>query len=173
MKILFLDQSGKLGGAELCLLDIAKTYQNNCLVALLTDGEFTHILHQSNIPVKVITKQTIKTSKRSNLFQGIIGLTKIIPIITKIIPIARKYDLIYANTQKALVIGAITSFFTLRPLVYHLHDILSLTHFSKTNIKIAVILANRFASLVIANSQASKNAFFCRRRKPKSCQSSL
>ena len=160
MKILFLDQSGKLGGAELCLLDIAKTYQNNCLVALLTDGEFTHILHQSNIPVKVITKQTIKTSKRSNLFQGIIGLTKIIPIITKIIPIARKYDLIYANTQKALVIGAITSFFTLRPLVYHLHDILSLTHFSKTNIKIAVILANRFASLVIANSQASKNAFF-------------
>ena len=36
------------------------------------------------------------------------------------------YDLIYANTQKALVVGAISSAISRRPLVYHLHDILSL-----------------------------------------------
>jgi glycosyltransferase involved in cell wall biosynthesis len=46
-----------------------------------------------------------------------------------------------------------------RPLVYHLHDILSTEHFSPTNQKIAVTLANRFASVVIANSQASQSAF--------------
>jgi glycosyltransferase involved in cell wall biosynthesis len=44
-------------------------------------------------------------------------------------------------------------------LVYHLHDILSLDHFSRTNRRIAVTLANAQASLVIANSQASQTAF--------------
>ena len=39
------------------------------------------------------------------------------------------------------------------------NDILSPEHFSQTNRRIAVTLANRFASLVIANSQASKTAF--------------
>jgi glycosyltransferase involved in cell wall biosynthesis len=46
-----------------------------------------------------------------------------------------------------------------RPLVYHLHDILSLEHFSKNNLQVAVNLINRCAALVIANSQASKMAF--------------
>ena len=159
MKILFLDQSGKPGGAELCLLDIAKTYQNKCLVTLFTDGEFKQILQKSNKPVQILANQTIKIGKQSNLIQGITSLTQIIPLITKLVPIARKYDLIYANTQKALVVGAIVSLFNHIPLVYHLHDILSSTHFSQTNIRLAVTLANHFSSLVIANSQASKNAF--------------
>ena len=45
-----------------------------------------------------------------------------------------------------------------RPLVYHLHDIVSSEHFSAINRSIIVTLANR-AALVIANSQASRNAF--------------
>lgn len=40
-----------------------------------------------------------------------------------------------------------------------MHDILSTDHFSQTNLTIAVTLANRFASLVIANSKASQAAF--------------
>ena len=40
-----------------------------------------------------------------------------------------------------------------------MHDILSLDHFSQTNRRIAVTLANARASLVIANSKASQAAF--------------
>jgi len=40
VKILFLDQSGKPGGAELCLIDIAKPYRDRCLVGLFADGSF-------------------------------------------------------------------------------------------------------------------------------------
>ncbi|MEG3933503.1 MULTISPECIES: glycosyltransferase [unclassified Microcoleus] len=67
--------------------------------------------------------------------------------------------MIYANTQKALVVGALASFLSRRPLVYHLHDILSTGYFSPTNLKVAVTLANPFAPLVIANSKASQAAF--------------
>jgi glycosyltransferase involved in cell wall biosynthesis len=159
MKILFLDQSGKPGGAELCLLDIAKPYRDNCLVGLFADGSFRDLLEQQQIPVEVLTNEAIKVSKESGFAQGLSSLTQLIPLIHKVVKISRDYDLIYANTQKALIVGAIASFLTQRPLVYHLHDILSLEHFSKTNRRLAVTLANRFASLIIANSQATQTAF--------------
>ncbi|MDZ8241957.1 MAG: glycosyltransferase family 4 protein [Nostoc sp. ChiQUE01a] len=159
MKILFLDQSGKPGGAELCLIDIAKPYRNDALVGLFADGSFKELLQQNNIPVEVLRTEAIAVRKQSNLIQGLTSLEQLIPLIIKVVKKARKYDLIYANTQKALVVGAIASLFSRRPLVYHLHDILSPEHFSQINLHIAVNLANRFASLVIANSQASKTAF--------------
>ena len=159
MKVLFLDQSGKPGGAELCLVDIAKPYGENALVGLFADGDFRKLLEENQVPVEVLTTQAIKVGKQSGLLQALGSLGQIIPLINQVVQRARKYDLIYANTQKALVVGAIASFLARRPLVYHLHDILSLEHFSKTNLRVAVNLINRCAALVIANSQASKMAF--------------
>ncbi|AFZ26775.1 glycosyltransferase [Cylindrospermum stagnale PCC 7417] len=159
MKILFLDQSGKPGGAELCLIDIAKPYRDCALVGLFADGDFRKLLQQHDIPVKILATQVIQVRKQSSLLQALSSLGQLTPLINRVVQISRKYDLIYANTQKALVVGAIASFFARLPLVYHLHDILSQEHFSKTNLRVAVTLANRFAALVIANSQASKKAF--------------
>ena len=165
MKILFLDQSGKPGGAELCLIDIAKPYKNNCLVGLFADGSFKDLLEKNHIPVEVLANKAIQVKKESSLTQGLASITQLAPLITKVIKIARNYDLIYANTQKALVVGAIASFFSRRPLVFHLHDILSPEHFSQTNRRISVTLANR-ATKVIVNSQASKKAFIEEGGKP-------
>ena len=159
MKILFLDQSGKPGGAELCLIDIAKPYRDSCLVGLFVDGDFRQLLEQQQIPVEVLATVAIKVRKESSLIQSLSSVTSLLPLIGKVVQKARQYDLIYANTQKALVVGALASFLSRRPLVYHLHDILSTDHFSPTNLKVAVTLANRFASLVIANSKASQDAF--------------
>lgn len=159
MKILFLDQSGKPGGAELCLIDIAKPYRQDCLVGLFADGSFKTLLEENQIPVKILNRKEIEVRKESSLLQGLSSLGQILPLILTVAKVAREYDLIYANTQKALAIGALASFFSNRSLVYHLHDILSPEHFSQTNRQIAIALANKFASLVIANSQASKDAF--------------
>ena len=159
MKILFLDQSGKPGGAELCLMDIAKSYGQGALVGLFADGDFRKLLQQHHVPVQVLATQLIPVRKHSNFLTALASLGQIAPLLTKVVILAQEYDIIYANTQKALVIGALASFLTHRPLVYHLHDILSLEHFSRTNLAIAVTLANRFASLIIANSQASQTAF--------------
>ena len=159
MKILFLDQSGKPGGAELCLIDIAKPYRDSCLVGLFADGSFRNLLEQQHIPVQVLATEPIQVRKESSFAQGLGSVSSLMPLIARVVRKAREYDLIYANTQKALVVGAIASFLSRRPLVYHLHDILSLDHFSRTNLSIAVTLANAQASLVIANSKASKTAF--------------
>ncbi len=159
MKILFLDQSGNPGGAELCLLDIAKSYRDRALVGLFVDGPFKQLLEQQQIPVQILAKKPINVRKESKLIESLASIGSLIPLILQGAKLARDYDLIYANTQKALVVGAIASLLARRPLVYHLHDILSAAHFSPSNRYLAVTLANRFASLVIANSQATKAAF--------------
>ncbi len=159
MKILFLDQSGKLGGAELSLIDVIKPYRDSCLVGLFAEGPFRKLLEQQQIPVQVLNTQQIQVRKDSSIIHSLGSISSIAPLITRVAKIARKYDLIYANTQKALVVGALASFLSRRPLVYHLRDILSADHFSRTNRRVAVTLANRFASLVIANSKATQVAF--------------
>jgi glycosyltransferase involved in cell wall biosynthesis len=159
MKILFLDQSGKLGGAELSLADVAYSYRENCLVGLFADGAFRQLLEQQKIPVKILTNQSINVQKNSGFMQSLGGFSSIAPLILNVAKIAKDYDIIYANTQKALVVGALASFLSRRPLVYHLRDILNADHFSSTNRRVAVTLANRFASLVITNSEATRTAF--------------
>jgi glycosyltransferase involved in cell wall biosynthesis len=158
-KILFLDQSGKPGGAELCLMDLVEPYKDSSLVGLFEDGPFKSLLEKQQIPVRVLGRQAIKVRKESRFWESLGAIGPLIPTIAKVVQLSRSYDLIYANTQKALVVGALASWFGRRPLVYHLHDILSADHFSLANRRLAVTLANRFAALVIANSEATKSAF--------------
>jgi glycosyltransferase involved in cell wall biosynthesis len=159
MKILFLDQSGKLGGAELNLLDLAKFYRDSCLVCLFADGSFKEVLEQNQVPVRILSKRSLEIYKDSNFWQSIKNIGQLIPLVSEVAQVSKDYDLIYANTQKAMVVGAVVSCLTAKPLIYHLHDILSLEHFSKVNCQLAVLLANCFAALIIANSEATKNAF--------------
>ncbi|NEP19791.1 MAG: glycosyltransferase family 4 protein [Leptolyngbya sp. SIO4C1] len=158
MKVLFLDQSGKLGGAELCLADIAEHFKQTSLVGVFDEGTFPQYLRQLEIPVKIFNKQTLQVQKASSLLAGLKSLNQLIPLAAAIAQCSRQYDLIYANTQKALVVGALSSLLSRRPLVYHLHDIVSPEHFSRINRRIIITLANR-AVLIIANSQASRDAF--------------
>lgn len=66
-RILFLDQSGKPGGAELCLIDIAKPYRDNCLVGMFADGTFKQLLEKQHIPVQVLATKAIEVRKESGL----------------------------------------------------------------------------------------------------------
>jgi glycosyltransferase involved in cell wall biosynthesis len=159
MNILFLDQSGHLGGAELSLADVTLPYRDRCLVGLFADGPFREYLQQRSIPVSVLSHRPICIQRTSGLLHSLSQARFLLPLILQVAKIARRYDLIYANTQKALVIGGLASILAHRPLVYHLRDILSADHFSATNRLMAIQLANHCASLVLANSEATRSAF--------------
>jgi len=158
MKILFLDQSGQLGGAELCLADLAQYYGDRCRVCTFAPGPFPEKLRQRQIAVEVLAEQGLKFQKQSGAGQAVKALKDLGPLIYRVSRLSRQYDCIYANTQKALVVGAIASRLSRKPLIYHLHDIVSPEHFSNLNQRIIVTSANQ-AALVIANSKASQTAF--------------
>jgi glycosyltransferase involved in cell wall biosynthesis len=159
MRILFLDQSGQLGGAELCLFDLAKFYGEACCVALFEKGPFADRLTQAHIPTCILSDQTLIMRKSSGLWQGLGNLGKLGGLVQQVAEISAQYDLIYANTPKALVVGALASLISRKPLAYHLHDIISAEHFSWINQTLLIALANATAKVVIANSVASQEAF--------------
>ncbi|MEG3933502.1 MULTISPECIES: hypothetical protein [unclassified Microcoleus] len=78
MKILFFDQSGKPGSAELCLINIAKPYRDSCLVGLFVDGSFKPLLEQQQIPVEVLANEAIKVRKESSLSQSLSSVTALL-----------------------------------------------------------------------------------------------
>ena len=159
MKILFLDHSGVLGGAELSLLDIARYHRDRCLVGLMAEGSFKTRLEQERIPVKVLTDQSIAIQRDSSFWQSFSSLRQLFPLIARVAQLSRDYDVICTNTQKSMVIGAIASLISRRPLVHYLRDILSADHFSRANLRIAVTIANLCAAKVITNSKATQAAF--------------
>ncbi|MGV0024926.1 glycosyltransferase family 4 protein [Phormidesmis priestleyi] len=159
MKILFLDHSGVLGGAELSLLDLACYHRDSCLVGLMAQGTFKDRLEQERIPVQVLTDQSIAIQRDSSFWQSLSSLRQLFPLIAKIAHLSRDYDVICTNTQKSMVIGAIASLISRRPLVYYLRDILSEDHFSRANLRVAITIANLCAARVIANSKATQAAF--------------
>jgi glycosyltransferase involved in cell wall biosynthesis len=72
---------------------------------------------------------------------------------------ARKVDVIYANTQRAMVIGALAGKLARRPVVWHLRDIVSAEHFGGKQLAIIKWCARLGLTHVIANSAASAHAF--------------
>ncbi len=171
MRILFLDQSGKLGGAELSLLDLADFYKNDCLVGLFQDGPFRDRLEAQNIPVRVLAQGPLQVQKSSSFIQSLFGsATRLLPLVWQVLQLSRQYDLIYSNTQKAFVVGALAKAIARKPLIHHQRDILSTDHFSLTNLRLAVFLANHFTDLIIANSKATRAAFIAAGGKPELCQ---
>ncbi len=166
MSILFLDQSGKLGGAELSLIDVVTPFRDRALVGLFADGPFRTELEQHHIPVQVLTQQQLQIRKESPLWGNLKSLGVIGHLIKQVVQLSGQYDLIYANTQRAFVIGAIASLISRRPVVYHLRDILSTDHFSSSNMRLAVTLANRCAARVITNSVATQAAFIAAGGRP-------
>lgn len=161
LRILFLDHSAALGGAELYLLDLSPAFAPPGEVVLLDEGPFYQKLQAAGIPVTVMAapqavRQVAREAGPGSALRAIPGLFWVAGRVARK---ARAFDLIYANSQKALVVGSLAARLAGRPLVWNLHDVLTTAHFSRLNIRLAVTLANRFARLVIANSDASRRAF--------------
>lgn len=159
-RVLFINHAGEIGGAELILLDTAHWYRRTSSVLLLADGPFRGRLEEAGVPVQVLEGTTsLHSFRRSSVLPSSGTILSVLQIARRIARRARDYDLIYANSQKAFVISCAAAMLARRPLIWHLHDILSREHFSRTNLRLGVALANRVAARIIAISRATASAF--------------
>jgi glycosyltransferase involved in cell wall biosynthesis len=158
--VLFVDQSGEPGGAELCLLDLLQHMRNDCRVAVMSDGPFRRLLEKACVDYDLVhIPSAVRGVRRES---GISAIAWALPGVAwsafRLVRLAAKADVVYANTQKAFVIGALAARIARRPLVWHLHDILSEAHFNRISTRIVVWLSKRLASRIIANSKATATA---------------
>ncbi|MGF6920941.1 glycosyltransferase involved in cell wall biosynthesis [Paraburkholderia sp. 40] len=159
-RILAVDQSGVLGGAELSLLEIVKALRSRIEVVLFDDGPFNTALAKTGVEVTVLDAGALKNVRKQGgsmpKGQALKGLISLVRATAKR---ARKVDVIYANTQRAMVIGAVAGKLARRPVVWHLRDIVSAEHFGGKQLAIIKWCARLGLTHVIANSAASAQAF--------------
>lgn len=159
-KILFVDHTAVMGGAELCLVDLATAYSDQSQVLLFQDGFLRN--HLENLGVKVTIAKASKKMlnlRTSGGLNSLITIPELWKLAGQISQQAKDYDLILANSQKAFITAALATLRGSPPVLWYLHDILTAKHFSRVNRQIAVFLANRFAAKVLVNSQATGKAF--------------
>ena len=159
-RVLFVDHTGQIGGAELILLDVVAGRENSSAF-LFEDGPLATALTDRKL--KLINSKWgrgLSQFRRDSRFLSAAPLAgRLAAIVAEIAQAARSHDVIYANSQKAFVLAAVANVFVRRPLIWHLHDIISAEHFGAMQRRMQVMLANARATRVIVPSRAAAAAF--------------
>jgi glycosyltransferase involved in cell wall biosynthesis len=154
--VLFVDQSGQLGGAEFSLLPLAVMCRARSEVVLLAEGPFCTRLRALGVHVNVISNARVSDIDRQafglDWFRALPG---VIRSMREIATQARRFDVLFLNTQKALVLGALGKPLHRRPVIWHLHDILTRDHFGRVQLTIVKWLLRHAVDQVVANSRAT------------------
>jgi glycosyltransferase involved in cell wall biosynthesis len=165
-RVLFLDHKGSLGGSELSLLDIARDNLGTSRVVLLTDGPFRERLEEAGVEVEVlpITTAVSGISREGGLGRDLLAVPHVLGLARRVAQLSRKYELLYANSQKALVIGALAGMMARKPMIWHQRGLLtkpeqtSHNYFSGTHRRLTALVSNHLVKRVIANSRATARA---------------
>lgn len=158
-RVLFVDHAGVMGGAEFSLLDIVTSLGDEASVALLGDGPFRVELERQGVAVSVDPLGAASRVRKGGVVPSPSALWDALGAARRLARRASDADLLYANSQKAFVVAAVAGWLARRPVIWHLRDILGPPHFSATNARGVAWLANWLARSVIANSQATADAF--------------
>ena len=159
MKILYLDHTAQIGGGELSLLSWLKDDPEQARVLLFEDGPYRTLLESNGIAVDIFgSNEQIAIRRGSGPSALLLAIPGIVRFRSKLRARTAEYDLLYANSQKAFFMSAL-ALRRRQKLVWHLRDILTAEHFSRSLRSLAVFTANRFAAVVIANSQATADSF--------------
>ncbi len=159
-RILFVDHVGVLGGGELSLLDIAEHYKERGRVALFAEGPFRERLEQRGIKVEVLPASSAvnAVSREGGIISDLIALPAVLALTWKLARLARACDILYANSQKSMIVAGLAGFLARKPVVWHLRDVMSSDHFSAAHRWVTSVCANLFIVRVIANSRSTKEA---------------
>ena len=159
-KILFVDHTAVLGGAELSLSDLAFAYRQSSQVLLFTDGVLRSRLENAGVKVKLVeASQQVLELRTSGGLNALKTIPELWRLADQVAAEAQGFDLVHANSQKAFIVAALATIKGSPPVVWYLHDIITAKHFSSINRRIGVALANKFAAKVLVNSQATGKAF--------------
>jgi len=160
VKILFINGTNNIGGGELSLLSIANYYKQECSVVSFDNGDYTDQLDKYAINSIILKNaQDLLNIKRENgLFSLFLKLKTLLLTILELRSLYKNYDVIYCNSQKAILLGLLAGIGIKKPFIIHVRDMMDNPNISNLQKKIFAFLVNLKKPIVIANSKATKNA---------------
>lgn len=161
MRTLFLDHTAALGGAELYLLDFARSRPDTCEVVLFEEGPLVGRLREAGVSVSVLPAPgpVMDVRREAGVWSALWAIPGLIRLVVTLARRARRADVVVANSQKSMLAGGLASWLAGRPFVWILHDLLTAEHFAPLSRRLAVAFANAFAHRVVVNSEAVRDAF--------------
>lgn len=158
---LFVSHTGEKGGAELFLADLVKAGPHSWRACFLSGGATAEDLAEAGRPPVMLSAGEKMLSIRRNSSFGALarGAADVMAVAWQLSREARHFDVICANSQKALFVCALAAKLSRRPLVWILHDIVTDRAFSATNRRASLAFARLFARLVAVNSEETGRAF--------------
>jgi glycosyltransferase involved in cell wall biosynthesis len=159
-RVLFVNHTSKISGAEFVLLDVVRSWAG-ASAFLFEHGPLEDELRARGL---VIVSSRFGTGlsevrRDKSLWAAAPLAGKLAAIAAEIAVAARRHDLVYANSQKAFVLAAFACAIARRPLIWHLHDIIDASHFGAAQRKLQIALANHLTTRVVVPSQAGAAAF--------------
>ena len=167
-KILFVDHTATLGGGELSLLDIARHFRKSCRVILLSDGPFRKALERVGVAVQVLAAGAPlqQVPRQGGLLEDLKAFPGVLKVAGSLAVQSRGFDLIYANSQKSMVVAGVAGLIRQIPVIWHLRDFMCDQHFSKLHRRLTAHAARGRIDRVIANSEATRRAFIANGARP-------
>jgi glycosyltransferase involved in cell wall biosynthesis len=157
MNILFVDQTAKLSGGELALLDIVTPYKDGSKVILFEDGPLRSELVKRQVKVKTIIPNNALNNIRRGSRIPMASISSLVRLARSVAQEANNFDFIFANSQKAGLISVLAGQLAHKPVVWYLHDILSSEHFGKAQLLAARYTASK-STQILVNSKSTKEA---------------
>ena len=98
--VLFVDQSGELGGAELSLLDIVRRRKGRSEVCLFGDGVFAARLRDAHVPVRILGLGGVGGVRRKSGVRALLAAPALMVAVIRLARMARRFEVVHANTLK-------------------------------------------------------------------------
>lgn len=162
-RVLILDHTARLGGAELALERLCRSLDRDVVdprVLLFEDGPLRERLVRAGVPVRIEPVpprlghlDRVRAGRIARLPRA---MADVIRFTTRLAVRVRRLrpDVIYTTSLKADLVGAAVAVLTRRPLVWHVHDRISTDYLPRSMVHLVRCLA-RVPTEVIVNSRAT------------------
>ena len=144
-RVLFVNHTSRIAGAEMVLLDVVKAWPGAIRLSVRTGppqpGTREPGTARSDLALAAQGSTAFRRDKQAVACRA--AWRDAWPRSpSSLRSVARRHDVVYANSQKAFVVAAVATALSRRPLIWHLHDIIDAAHFGPASAVFRSPLAN-------------------------------
>ena len=175
-KILYIDHTAQLSGAELALLNLIRHLDTSRFapaVLLFTDGPLADQLRRAGIPVHILAldSEINNTTRHAAGKSSALKIGKLFKMLRFILKLRRAISesnphIVHANSLKADILGGIAGRLAGKPVIWHIHDRFTEDYLPRRVVKIMRRLLRVIPRAVIANSRATAETLLLHPAKP-------
>jgi glycosyltransferase involved in cell wall biosynthesis len=166
IRVLYLDHTAKLSGGELALARLLGALDRTRvepIVVLAEEGPLRELLVQQSIDARVFPlSESVRNVRKDSLgLKGLIGQVRSLRSLWRyarlISAFARecRADLIYTNSLKSDIYGAVAARLAGVPLIWHIRDRIEEGYLPRPSVWLVRLMARHLPACVVANSAST------------------